>query len=159
MGEHSVEMPLNESINESQSDAIVLLTLNLSKDQLSGSLAKYAQPLEALKNVDQSFEKEGGIVALDSGKRLVYSPVGPVNRDYDDVRRFSDAAYNGVKRALKAGAKNPLVVLPSSNGLNSYNLFDCAAILGAYYAIYVVIISIYLSFCIFLMFELLVESL
>ena len=121
-----------------------MLTLDLSKDQLSGPLAKYVKPLEALKELDESLEKEGGVVPLTDapGKRLVYSPVGPINRDYDDVRRFSDAAFKGVKRALKAGAKNPLVVLPSSNGLKAYNLFDAAVVLGAYYAVYVVFIRL-----------------
>lgn len=34
------------------------------------------------------------------GNRLVFACTGPVNRDYDDVRRFSDAAANGIKRCL-----------------------------------------------------------
>lgn len=33
------------------------------------------------------------------GNRLVFASTGPVNRDYDDVRRFSDAAVNGIKRS------------------------------------------------------------
>lgn len=33
------------------------------------------------------------------GNRLVFASTGPVNRDYDDVRRFSDAAANGIKRS------------------------------------------------------------
>lgn len=33
-----------------------------------------------------------------SGNRMVFACTGPVNRDYDDVRRFSDAAANGIKR-------------------------------------------------------------
>ena len=28
----------------------------------------------------------------------VYAPTGPVNRDYDDVRRYGDAAMKGIKR-------------------------------------------------------------
>lgn len=28
----------------------------------------------------------------------VYAPTGPVNRDYDDVRRYYDAACNGMKK-------------------------------------------------------------
>lgn len=32
------------------------------------------------------------------GNRLVFASTGPVNRDYDDIRRFSDAAVNGIKR-------------------------------------------------------------
>lgn len=35
-----------------------------------------------------------------SGNRLVFACTGPVNRDYDDVRRFSDAAGNGMKRSV-----------------------------------------------------------
>lgn len=36
------------------------------------------------------------------GHRLVFASTGPVNRDYDDVRRFSDAAVNGIKRSVFA---------------------------------------------------------
>lgn len=35
------------------------------------------------------------------GNRLVFAPTGPLNRDYDDVRRFSDAAYNGMQRSVE----------------------------------------------------------
>ena len=28
----------------------------------------------------------------------VHAPTGPVDRDYDDVRRYSDAAMSGIKR-------------------------------------------------------------
>lgn len=35
---------------------------------------------------------------MEGTKKLVYSPTGPLNRDYDDVRRCSDAAIAGVKR-------------------------------------------------------------
>ena len=44
-------------------------------------------------------------------KRLVYSPTGPLDKDYDDVRRFADASNAGVKRALAAGAKSPLLMV------------------------------------------------
>lgn len=30
--------------------------------------------------------------------RLIYAPTGPLDRDIDDVRRFSDASFNGVER-------------------------------------------------------------
>lgn len=35
-----------------------------------------------------------------AGSRLVFASTGPVNRDYDDVRRFSDAAANAIKRSV-----------------------------------------------------------
>lgn len=37
-----------------------------------------------------------------SGNRMVFACTGPVNRDYDDVRRFSDAAANGIKRLVES---------------------------------------------------------
>ena len=47
---------------------------------------------------------------------FVLSPTGPLNRCEDDVRRFFEAAEKGVKRALKAGARKPLmVVIPDEN--------------------------------------------
>lgn len=35
------------------------------------------------------------------GARLVFAPTGKLNRDYDDVRRFADAAEKGVERSLE----------------------------------------------------------
>ena len=43
--------------------------------------------------------------------RLVFSPAGPLDRDYDDLRRFAEAAGKGVKRAILAGNKHPLVMV------------------------------------------------
>lgn len=33
------------------------------------------------------------------GNRMVFASTGPVNRDYDDIRRFNDAAISGIKRS------------------------------------------------------------
>ncbi|AWL10964.1 Leucyl aminopeptidase [Saliniradius amylolyticus] len=46
-----------------------------------------------------------------AGGRLIYSPTGPLERDYDDVRRFGDAAKAAAKIALDAGARHPVMVL------------------------------------------------
>ncbi|KAI9496457.1 hypothetical protein BDB00DRAFT_808934 [Zychaea mexicana] len=43
-------------------------------------------------------------------KRVVVAPVGSINNDFDDVRRFKDAAFAAGKRALKAGVTAPIVV-------------------------------------------------
>lgn len=42
------------------------------------------------------------------GNRLVFASTGPVNRDYDDARRFSDAAVNGIKRSAGGSFFFPL---------------------------------------------------
>jgi leucyl aminopeptidase len=72
------------------------------------------------------------------GRRLVASPTGPLDRDYDDVRRISDAVDKGVRRARAAGSVRPLLVLspalaaafPGSSALD-------AALAAALAALYV----------------------
>lgn len=46
-----------------------------------------------------------------AGERLVVAGTGQVMRDHDDVRRYADAARNGIRRARDAGARSPLVVV------------------------------------------------
>ena len=46
-----------------------------------------------------------------AGGRLVLAPTGRLDRDFDDVRRFGDAAKRGIQRARNAGARKPLLVL------------------------------------------------
>lgn len=73
-------------------------------------------------------------------KFMVWSPTGPVNRDYDDVRRYEEAADAGIKRALKAGCKSPLlVVYHSEKQRNSLKYKDAllVSLLGACQALYV----------------------
>jgi len=47
-------------------------------------------------------------------QRLIYSCTGPVDRDYDDLRRFHEAGAAGVKRAFGAGARSPLLMVQGS---------------------------------------------
>lgn len=122
-------------------DAVVVLALKASQTELgTGCCSKYIKYIEETRQFDENFDKEGGFILLPEGneiRRLIFSPVGPVNRDVDDVRRFRDAALRGVKRAMKAGALKPLVVVPT-NGLtvSQYALYDVVTVLGAYEAIY-----------------------
>lgn len=46
-----------------------------------------------------------------AGGRLIVAPTGRLDRDFDDVRRFGDAAARGIERARDAGARKPLLVL------------------------------------------------
>nr|CAD7197728.1 unnamed protein product [Timema douglasi] len=75
----------------------------------------------------------GPEVALPA-RRLVYSPTGKINREYHDVRSFSEAAGRGIKRALKAGMKSPLLVLTSHE---RFKQSEVVTLLGALEALYV----------------------
>ena len=50
--------------------------------------------------VDKSLSSTVSLIVLplDPPKAFVFSPTGPINRDYDDIRRFADAAGAGIKR-------------------------------------------------------------
>jgi len=49
---------------------------------------------------------------------MVFAHTGPLNRDYDDVRRYDDAVVKAVSRALGAGKKNLLLVVPESKAFS-----------------------------------------
>lgn len=49
--------------------------------------------------IDAAFENEGGVVATSSSVgRVIYSPTGPMNKDYSDIRSFAESAEKGIKR-------------------------------------------------------------
>nr|ANJ04676.1 leucyl aminopeptidase [Nilaparvata lugens]APA33971.1 seminal fluid protein [Nilaparvata lugens] len=95
---------------------------------------------EAIKSVlarasklDEALSTEGGLfeVNLTAG-RLVYSPTGPLS-DYHDVRSYGEAVKQGILRAIKAGSKAPLLVLPQSSAFTHTQL---VSVLGALEALY-----------------------
>lgn len=77
-------------------------------------LAPFAEAVAAAA-IDKAFTSALNVIpaAAAAGGRLVFSPTGPLRRDYDDVRRVAEAVTKGVQRALKAGASKPHLVLPS----------------------------------------------
>uniref|UniRef100_A0A673HIR4 Putative aminopeptidase W07G4.4 n=1 Tax=Sinocyclocheilus rhinocerous TaxID=307959 RepID=A0A673HIR4_9TELE len=113
-------------------DGIILICQ--SYEQLPDELECLKAPLQDY-SVDCCVAEEVVVVKVPglSGNRLVFACTGPVNRDYDDVRRFSDAAAKGIKRALKAGMLHPLLVCPPHS---SYAKSTLVAVLGALHVLY-----------------------
>jgi len=88
--------------------------------------------------VDQGAQSAGCVVPVSLPcKRLVYSPTGPLDRDYDDQRRFAEAAANGIKKALAAGSKHPLLAVQGNLPNKSAEDAQLTALLGALAAVYV----------------------
>jgi len=88
--------------------------------------------------IDQGAQSSGCLVPVALPcKRLVYSPTGPLDRDYDDHRRFAEAAANGIKKALAAGAKHPLLAVQGNLPNKSAEDAQLSALLGALAAVYV----------------------
>ncbi|XP_053726930.1 putative aminopeptidase W07G4.4 [Synchiropus splendidus] len=114
-------------------DGVVLVTDSL--DSLPSELKVLKDALQDYGAVDGGLGEEVVVLKVPGlpGNRLVFASTGPVNRDYDDVRRFSDAAASGMKRALKAGMQRPLLVCPTHKDYKSSTL---TAALGALQALY-----------------------
>jgi len=88
-------------------DALLVVTSSADALQSAPYYAAYQQLLK----VDASAGSGAAFVATDKavGGRVVVSFTGPLNRDYDDVRRFQSAAKAAINRATAAGAVRPLL--------------------------------------------------
>lgn len=73
---------------------------------------EYKAAIESARNTDQSIGQSLSVVACEQapGGRLVLAPTGSLERDFDDVRRFYDAARDAVKRIAETGAKAPIIM-------------------------------------------------
>lgn len=91
--------------------------------------------LYAAAQIDAALGVIGAVLPINLlAKRLIYSPTGPLNMDYHDVRSFAEAATKGIKRALQAGVKSPLLVLLPDDRFENVEL---VTLLGALEALYV----------------------
>lgn len=90
-----------------------------------------------LRSLDNAAETEIHVFPLKNlpAGRLIYSPTGKLDPDYDDARIFGEAASKGARRLLKAGVKKPLIVLPSHQ---DHVMAELVALLGVLRALYVV---------------------
>ena len=90
-------------------DAVIVVG---ALDQFEGP-APLASAIARHRELDASSNERVSLLAVDAvaGGRLVLSPTGPLDRDYDDVRRFSDAAAAALRRARGAGSIRPLLLL------------------------------------------------
>ena len=95
--------------------------------------------VRAHKKIDSAADSHVSVLPFPivAGGRLVVSPTGPLDRDYDDCRTFFDAAEKGVERAIKAGAKAPLLLVYNFPAASArFPLATDAAVLGAHTAMY-----------------------
>jgi leucyl aminopeptidase len=110
--------------------------LILISPSLADLPAEYADIVE-LAAIDARIGKETVLLLNEKapGKRLVVAPTGPISRDYDDVRRFFDAAKKAILEVKKAGAVNPAMAVFGANG-ELYSNALSVAYLGACQALW-----------------------
>uniref|UniRef100_A0A182QX85 Cytosol aminopeptidase domain-containing protein n=1 Tax=Anopheles farauti TaxID=69004 RepID=A0A182QX85_9DIPT len=100
--------------------------------------ASLARGIESQKSFDAGISSEvccfGAKLDADTTVRVVYSAVGELS-DFDDVRRYAEAAGCAMRRALKAGARYPVLILPKPT--QRFANAPLVALLGALHELYV----------------------
>ncbi|CEF61291.1 Dipeptidase B [Strongyloides ratti] len=66
-------------------------------------------------------------------RRLIYSNVGSIDEDFDDVRKYKTAAINGIEMAISSGMKNVVLITLSDGTFQQANLISA---IGAIHPIY-----------------------
>ncbi|XP_014212859.1 putative aminopeptidase W07G4.4 [Copidosoma floridanum] len=127
------ELKIVKDLKESSNyDGIVLISGTPPGEQ---EPEPFKSILSTNAQMDSGLFENGAVLPIDlPPKRFVYSPTGPMDPDYDDVRVYTEAAMKGMKRALKAGMKSPLLILlPDTR----YKHTELVTLLGALEALYV----------------------
>lgn len=118
------------NIDSADYDSIVLVSSpgqKLSSTVLSDVLA-------AALELDSALKSESAVLPVQlPAKRLVHSPTGLLDPDYDDVRVLKASAAAGIKRALKSGSKRPLLVVEEHPDFPNGQI---VTVLGALEALY-----------------------
>jgi len=115
--------------NKGGFDAVVVVTPALAL----GSYPELNEAIQAAAAIDARVGKDAVLMPAPdlAGGRLAIAPTGPLDRDYDDVRRYADAARAGVTLARDAGARRPLLLIEPSPKSEEYARAVEAALLGA----------------------------
>eukprot|EP00112_Aurelia_sp_Birch-Aquarium-sp1_P019417 Seg48.8 transcript_id=Seg48.8/GoldUCD/mRNA.D3Y31 product="putative aminopeptidase W07G4.4" protein_id=Seg48.8/GoldUCD/D3Y31 len=118
-------------------DSVIVVCENLEWPSFTDpAFVHIKQTIEDAIEVDQAVSSEASALYVKDSpfKILVYSAAGPLNREYEDIRKYRDATVAGVKRALKAGCRKPLLMMP---GKFTHKNYATVIILAALEACYV----------------------
>ena len=122
---------LSASFDSFSHDALIIISddfSQLANNSLSDAIESHAK-------VDSRIGKQVTFLVVDN-VRVVLAPTGPLNRDYDDVRRYFDAAKLAINEAKAAGSVNPAIYLPKLHTDARYQHALEVAYLGACQALW-----------------------
>ena len=108
-------------------DAVIFIS-----DMAESTNPAITSVIEQQSKIDARVGQQALLMASEQlpGGRLIYSPTGSLKRDYDDVRRISDAAAAAAAIAVQAGALSPLLVVELSNSDDKFKEAQGVAYLG-----------------------------
>ncbi len=95
-------------------DAVIVI----AADAADISVEPLQQAVMSAADVDARIGKSANLIISETapGHRLVFAPTGDLDRYYDDVRRFHDAAKTAAKICIDAGVKYPLLLVEAPEG-------------------------------------------
>ncbi len=125
---HAVAAP---QLDNAKHDALIIIADNFS--ELDDP--NLSQAIKAQMAVDARIGKQVTLLVVDS-KRVILAPTGPLNRDYDDVRRYFDAAKLAINEAKTSGSTKPAIYLPQASQDSRYQYALEVAYLGACQALW-----------------------
>ncbi|KAI6190008.1 CYTOSOL-AP domain-containing protein [Aphelenchoides bicaudatus] len=132
-----VEISLSSSVNDEMYDALVVISESVSAVRDNEKLRHLVEQIDQYVTIHKGLDSGRATVLFHSNlpsKRLIYSSTGSTNGDFDDVRHFLEAGKAGMKSALEAGVKFPLLaIVPSERFPNA----QLSAALGALHQLYV----------------------
>jgi len=125
-------LKIEKDLKSSAYDGIIVITT--SDLQPSNVDELLNESIASAARIDNSLNTQLVVIPsnLPAG-RIISSPTGPLNNDFADVRSFTDAAKNGISRALRAGVKNPLLCLPSHPKFKQSELVTLLGVLEELY--------------------------
>lgn len=118
---------------DSKWDALIIIGNSFSA--LPDSLRR---AVDEAKEVDHRVGREAQLLRTDAapGKRLIVAPTGDLDRDYDDVRRYFDAAQQAARIAQQAGASKPAIWVQDIPGHADFNHAVAVTYFGLCQALY-----------------------
>ena len=124
-----IKEPSELLANNNQYDAVIIV----SPKAEFAALAVIDKALKQAQEVDQRLSNQHVLIhcAEVCGGRLIHAVTGALDKDYDDVRNFGDAAKAAVIMAKDAGAVNPAIIVDSVPATNDYQFALESAYLGA----------------------------
>lgn len=98
-----------QNANKGEWDAVIYIAPSIDEcpvPELKAALQAHAQ-------IDSRLGSQAVLVPCSNvaGGRAIYAPTGVLNRYFDDVRRFGDAAHKAISIAKAAGSVKPLVLV------------------------------------------------
>ncbi|TGZ68086.1 hypothetical protein CRM22_004457 [Opisthorchis felineus] len=142
----TVPVSVCSQLNSSDHDCLVLVADDVSV--LPAEFELITQCLSVQNSIVPEFHSGIHVIYCESlpSKRIVLSFTGSLDRDYDDIRRISEAACDGISHAFKIGSIRPLLALAPLKALEKIRVLPSWAkpealclstLLGALHALYV----------------------